>query len=299
VQPIQVFSCLGIERKYQMIRQYTKGFTLIELIMVIVLVGVLSAMTTDIITLPVKSYLDLERRTALVDTAEIALRRMQRDIRRALPNSIRIKTTANSVVMELLHTVDGGRYRHDTGTGDIACSAVGDNILLFNSADSCFDVIGELVNFSEIDTTNHWLVINNTGSSGANAYEQDNRAALNSSPDFTKTKVFFSKVPPFSSPPLGTAPYRFFIVDTPITYQCDLVKNQLIRYQGYTITSSQANPPPAGKGHLQADKVAACTFTYIKGTSSRSGLVTLEMTLTDSAGESARLVHQIHVDNML
>ena len=65
-----------------MTRQH-KGFTLIELIIVMVIVSILATMTTDIITLPVKSYIDLERRTTLVDTAEITLRRMQRDIRRA------------------------------------------------------------------------------------------------------------------------------------------------------------------------------------------------------------------------
>ena len=97
----------------------SKGFSLIELIMVIVIVGILSTMTTDIITLPVKSYIDLERRTTLVDSAEMTLRRMQRDIRRALPNSIRI---TGGTAIEILHTTDGGRYRAklaSDGSGDI------------------------------------------------------------------------------------------------------------------------------------------------------------------------------------
>ena len=89
-----------------MIRYKYQGFTLIELIMVIVIVGILATITTKIITFPVSSYLDLQRRTTLVDTAELALRLMQRDIRRSLPNSVRI--TGGGTVIELLQEFDAG-----------------------------------------------------------------------------------------------------------------------------------------------------------------------------------------------
>jgi MSHA biogenesis protein MshO len=42
-----------------------QGFSLIELIMVIVIVAILATMTTKIITLPVSSYVDLQRRASL------------------------------------------------------------------------------------------------------------------------------------------------------------------------------------------------------------------------------------------
>lgn len=62
--------------------QSIKGFTLIELVIVMVIVSILATMTTDIMIKPVKSYIDLERRSTLVNSAEIAIRRIQRDIRR-------------------------------------------------------------------------------------------------------------------------------------------------------------------------------------------------------------------------
>ena len=256
-------------------RQSVKGFTLIELIMVMVVVGILSTMTTDIITLPVKSYIDLERRTTLVDTAEITLRRMQRDIRRALPNSIRI-TGGNT--LELLHTTDGGRYR---------AKLVGD-ILDFTVADSSFDVLGSLNAIPSGE-----LVVYNLGSVGANAYNGDNRASIDNTSTINKVVLSSAKLFPFSSPQ-----QRFFIVDTPITYTC--ANGELRRYDNSIDTGYSIGGSTAGLNYkLQAKAdTMSCTFSYDPGSATRAGLVALEMMLTDEVGESAKLIHQVHVDNM-
>lgn len=260
-----------------------EGFTLIELIMVIVIVGILATMTTSIITLPVKSYIDLERRTTLVDTAEISLRRMQRDIRRALPNSVRI--TNGGTVVELLHTTDGGRYRakldDSDGSGDI---------LKFTSADSSFDVLGSLNVVPSGE-----LVIYNLGSTSANAYAGNNRATLSNTSTIDSIVLSVAKLFPFQSPQ-----QRFFIVDTPVTYSC--ASGELRRYDNaidasYSISSSA--PTLASLSYkIQAKaNILSCSFSYDAGTAARGGLVTLEITLTDDSGESAKLIHQVHVDN--
>lgn len=259
----------------------TQGFTLIELITVMVVVGILAAMTTDIITLPVKSYLDLQRRTTLVDNAETTLRLMQRDIRRALPNSIRLTGSGTVKELELLHTSEGGRYRAkptNTGSGDI---------LDFTSADSSFDVLGSL---SAAPTTGY-LVIYNLGNSSADAYSGNNLAAIKNTSTINAIVLSAAKQFPLQSPL-----QRFFIVDTPITYRCDTAAKTLMRYSGYGITSAQANPP-AGNGQLLATDVSSCSFAYTSGMATRSGLVRLQITLTDSAGESSTLIQQVHVDN--
>jgi len=265
-----------------MIKQQLKGFTLIELIMVIVIVGILSTMTTDIITLPVKSYIDLERRTALVDSAEMILRRMQRDIRRALPNSIRITAGTR---LELLHTIDGGRYR-----AQLASDGSGD-LLDFISADDRFDVLGSLASVPAGE-----LVIYNTGGAGGNAYTGNNRATIANTSTVDFMLLNTAKLFPFQSPQ-----QRFFIVDTPITYNC--INGELRRYDNSIDSSygiSSAGPVLAALNYkLQAKSQSlSCLFRYQEGTGTRAGLVTLEISLTDDAGESAKLIQQVHVDNM-
>jgi len=268
---------LSMLSKLTSTKKTSAGFTLIELIIVIVLVGFLAAMTTDIITLPVKSYLDLERRTRLVDNAEMALRRMQRDIRRALPNSLRI--TNAGTTLELLHTTDGGRYR-----AKLAADGSGD-ILKFNSADTSFDVLSTLH-----EVPSGYLAIYNLGSTGANAYAQDNLASIIHTTSTLNTLVLQpAKKFPFQSPE-----QRFFIVDMPITYQC--IDGELRRYSAYAISETTTLPSTY---NIQAKaNVLNCAFTYDPGSATRTSLVTLKIELTDKAGESAKLIHQVHVDNM-
>jgi len=270
----------------------SQGFTLIELIMVIVIVGILGAMTTKLITQPVKSYLDLQRRATLVDTAELTLRRMQRDIRRALPNSVRI---TGGTVIELLHVEDGGRYRarqdfSAASTAGLCASNPASDVLDFTLADNCFEVTGSLKTFHPQATAGESLVIYNLGGMSSDAYAGNNRTSVINSSN-TKVIKFNALKFPFNSPQ-----QRFFIVDTPISYRC--INNQLLRYSGYAIEATQPNPPVGVTGQVQADKIASCRFTYDPGTAARSGLVTLEITLTDAMDESVQLMQQVHVDNV-
>ena len=70
--------------------QRQRGFTLIEAVMVITITGIVAAMVAIFIRTPIQSYFDLERRVEMTDTADTALRRIARDSRLALPNSVRV-----------------------------------------------------------------------------------------------------------------------------------------------------------------------------------------------------------------
>lgn len=268
-------------------RSSQHGFSLLELILVIVIGGIVASMTTSILTLPIKAYVDNARRATLTASAESVLNRMQRDIRRALPNSIRI--SADRKTLELLHIVDGGRYR-----AKLALAGTG-NILDFSIADNGFDVLGNLQNFSSITTGVDQVAVYPLNTTGSDAYAGDNIAVITAGS--TASHISYSAF----QFPLQSPQQRFFIVDTPITYHCDTSaaseKNKvLIRYEGYAIQASQPVPPATG-GAIQANYLSGCIFSYNSGSSTRSGLVTVELTLADETGESIRLVHQIHVDN--
>ena len=141
-----------------------RGVTLVELVMVIVIIGVMGSFTLWIITGPVDMYNAQATRAELTDAAELALRRIARDIRRAVPNSVRVGGGGTAV--EMLNTMDGGRYRLRPGPG----AASQDKRLRFNNTDDEFNVVGP---FSPLNSNAHRLVIYNLGIAGANAYAGD------------------------------------------------------------------------------------------------------------------------------
>jgi MSHA biogenesis protein MshO len=265
-----------------------RGFTLIELIVVIVVVGILSALGGQFIVAPVTGYVDLSRRARLVDQAEMSFRRMQRDIRHALPNSIRMTGSYPAVYIEMLLTEDGGRYRRYPDPDPDP--TIGKDILDFSVADTSFDVLGSL---SRLPAAGQHLVVYNVTAAGpsGNAYAAgaDNRAAI-AATSITQRIDLVSPGFQFAN---ASPTQRFFVVAGPVTYACE--NGQLNRYDGYAISPAQ---PTSGMGTaaLVTRGISGCNFSYDPGATMRAGLVTMELTLEEE-GEEITLLHQVHVVN--
>ena len=247
--------------------------------MVIVITGILASMVAVFIQKPVQGFFDTARRAALVDAADTALRRISRDLREALPNSVRLN---GSIALEFLHVRSAGRYR-EQGPGDI---------LDFTTADTSFAVLGPPVSVQSGDS----VVVYNLGVSGADAYEgtsTSRRIANTIGPALTNVGIDLSTPLPLPFP-FASPSRRFQVVDTPVRYVCS--GTQMQRYSGYVIPVTQVAPPVGGAAALIADKLSSCSFSYAPGPTTRDALVTLSLALTDG-GETVTLVSQVHVNN--
>ncbi|MFM4919031.1 PilW family protein [Aeromonas dhakensis] len=72
------------------------GFTLIELVMVILLLGIMATFASQFIGIGSQIYGDASRREQLMSDARFAMERLNREVRNALPGSERIETLDGS-----------------------------------------------------------------------------------------------------------------------------------------------------------------------------------------------------------
>ena len=286
----------------------SRGFTLIELVVTIVIASVLSLAVMQFISAPVDAYVSQSRRAALVDEAQLAIRRIAEDVRSAVPNSVRVGCSGRCV--ELLHTLSGARYR---------ASPPGDELsFLPADADDRFEVLGPLNPVAGLGTSGlanacaeglaACVVIYNTGTAGTNVWAADNAAtlrAIGGTPLLVQfvNSGFSSGLPAF---PASSPEQRFYLADTAITYLCDPSTGTLRRYQGYSHAASQSavdtHAELVGRSNpaehaLLATRVSQCTFRFTPGTATRRGILGLRLSLSE-AGERITLQQQTHVDNL-
>ncbi|WP_316347575.1 type II secretion system protein [Desulfuromonas acetoxidans] len=277
------------------------GFTLVELVVTIVIIGILVSLGGMFISQPIQGYIDLDRRTQLVGQADQALRRMQRDLRAALPNSVRVFNGGNGI--EFLHVVDGGRYRVTSDPAETDLTLVANSILRFDVADDYFEVLGPL-DTTEYTAANCLCAIYNltadSGTNLCNAYAATNTAAIQAV-ETSGTRRFI-RLATATFFPLSSPQQRFFVIDQAVSYV--ITGGQLRRYAGYTI--NQVPGPATGDNYdlvttdlvtvVDAGGTPVDPFTYDPGTPSHSGLVTLRLAL-EQEGERITLMHQVHVNN--
>jgi MSHA biogenesis protein MshO len=292
------------------------GFSLVEMIIVIVLAGIVGGMVAVFIVRPVEGYRDLVRRAALADAAESALRRVERDVRAALPNSVRITNLGGGgYALEMLPILDAGKFL----SRGPACQR-----LRVDRSDSQFDILGGLRVLAPGSSTAYRLVVNNLGTgTDTDVYTATGAVAV-----ITPLGATVSIDRPSSATACGGGPSndhitlgaehqfaptggpvtnrRLYVVTTPISYLCipnatDPSLGTLTRYVGYNISSTQPTDPGAAPlatatSALIASSLSECTLNTSAIDVRNRSLATLTLSV-EKNGEKVRLIHQVQLDN--
>jgi MSHA biogenesis protein MshO len=293
-----------------------RGATLVELVITIVLLGIVSVTIGAFLVPTFTANRAMERRAGLVDAAESSLRRMARDIRIALPNSVRISSTASTFAVEMIPTADGGKY---CTAGLANCNTVGANaILTIGAVDATFEILGCFRNPAFIGATGtpqYRLVIGDLDGSayagsavispaGRNIGISVQPAGTCGSLTSRHRVTISGGGHNFPNSSVEERLYAVQVAALPVSYVCDSAAGTLRRFSGYGLQAVQPTNPNA------APLNAATSISQITGNVSRcgvlgdtnsvrtTGIVALQLGVA-ADNEAIELLHQVQLDNSL
>jgi MSHA biogenesis protein MshO len=277
-----------------------RGFTLVELVMVIAIAGIIAAVIAVFFKPAFDAWLALRLRGDMTEQAVTALNTMQRDVRIAVPNSVRLP---NQYCFELVPTSGGGRFRMAPDTTVAAGASMPLDLTTSTTTFDSFTALSSPVG--------SMLVIDNQNpadvyASGVNRMQVTGYSTAAAPATIAAGRVTLSGA--FNDS--GYTGGRFVVVPSsgPVFYTCsgagaDASGNgtgTLRRYTGYGFNSAYPSAcPAAGAGDLLADHVSACTFIYNPnaGATQQSGFVSMELEL-ERSGEIVHLLMGAHVSNV-
>ncbi|MFT3928992.1 MAG: type II secretion system protein [Spongiibacteraceae bacterium] len=256
------------------IRKKQRGFTLIELVVVIVLLGITAVTFTVLITGSVRGYLDTANRQDSAAIARIALDRMARELREAVPQSIRISGSCLQYLPITASTVYTSLDANKTTVSVMDFAAPAGNgfsaVVYPISADELYNTASPTVALKPISNI-----------SGVDA-------------NGLRTITLASGFP---APRLSPGE-RLYVVSTPVSY-C-FSGTQLLRYTG-PISATQPVPPSANlqNAALLVDKLTpnAGAFTYQAGNWQNNALVTIAFTIQQANNETLQFDHEVWLRN--
>lgn len=246
----------------------TAGFTLVELVVVIVLTAIVASLMVLFLDAPVQSYFAQTRRSDLVDSANRITHAVTADVRTALPNSLR--RNAAGTALELLATTGVARYYGPQDQN----GAVGEELTIGTQVPS----FGTLDSFSTqpLPYSASYVSVGNLGTPAATAYNSATgvmtprgdsiNVIINPGtlPSQREDQVSLSPGMKFENAPPSS--HNAYLVSGPVSYVCNPnlrnpAAGTLIRYSGYSLSAAQPVPPGGGTSALIAHDVSACRIS--------------------------------------
>lgn len=263
------------------------GFTLIEVITVIVILSILAVLGTRFVLDTTKSYHSNQTRSRLINTGRQAIERMSRQLRVSLPYSVRL--TNGNMCLEFMPIAGGGIYRGKLN-GNAYTEYVPDLINLA-TASNTLTVSPYTIDFG----VPQFLSI---GAMAATELYGATPASLATLTSNTNTQLNFTPVRGWARNSINK---RFYLLDKPQAF-C-VINNQLRFYPDQDVTS--ANVDTTSAFSLLADNVTGTTtpFALTAGSENRNTVVQFSITFMQGTAiaqgaESIVINHSVMIRNV-
>ncbi|MEZ5561266.1 MAG: type II secretion system protein [Pseudomonadales bacterium] len=252
------------------------GFTLVELITVMMILGILAIGTVRFIGDSSQGFASTVARTELASDARAGIDRLVRDVRNALPNSVRVSGSC----LELIPVAGASRYLN----------------LPVTSASSSFNSVP--LDPLPLPAGARVAVYPNSG-----VYVLAGSGVV--SPPITASAPGAGNVVQiaFAAPhsfPAHSPTRRYFVVTEPVSY-C-VAGDALYRYSGYGFAGTQpgiADLPAAlpGRAMIAQQVTGAVPFRVSGATLNRNAVVQMDLRF-ERGGDAVRFEHSVQVRNV-
>lgn len=267
------------------------GFTLIELIVVIVLLGIIGTFTFSYIGLGTQIFVDASAREQLVSQSRFAVQRFQREVSNALPRSIRVNASDANRCIEFMPIETSGLYLTLPREG--------------------LNTNTELVSVTppvRSSLTDQYLFVYASSPAYIYANDESRRKRINTiEPDTPSsglsTFTFDSTSPAFST---ESPARRFYVSPGPVSW-CLNHNGELLRFANYPVAPGQPNLEnlPIARGEVMASGVSnnladetQWPFRVMQSSLARTGLVQLNWRFASPrTGEPLLIIHEVHIPN--
>jgi len=254
-----------------------KGFTLVEMVLVIIILGVLAGATTQFIGLGTQIFVETSGRDQLISSARFAVERLNREVRNALPNSLRVNNSANNSCLEFVPIVASTTYL------DIPVSPEPDDdeieFVPFDNPNEVNDLKVAVYPLSEADVY------------GANNKVKLLAGAVTQNPSNKWTATLDGGDTNFAA---DSPTRRIYFIDSAVSFCIDNVGEQkLYRHQNYNY---DAGNMPDNNGVLMAENLQL-NINVVDATLQRNSMVILELTF-NNYNETIVFNNEIQVPNV-
>lgn len=272
------------------------GVTLVELVVVMLLLGILGVGLTSYLRIGANMYVDGTTVQQTLQQSRFALERVVRELRSAVPNSVRVLNNADNSVscVEFTPLLQSGVYR------DIPLYPSRRNWIGITTISTGWTTQGGQ-RLSVYPTDPSHVYDLNQARSGVVAAVQNapDDADGNANTRRIKLDDINGQVMTFIT---ESPQKRFYLLDSPVSF-C-LVGQQIRRYSGYGFSAVQQLPPPVGAGDVLANGLTNQSgepaFLFNAAVLNRNAVLHLFWRFSPArdVGQDLFFNHEVHIPNV-
>lgn len=255
------------------------GATLVELVIVLVVLGIVAALSSSFVVTAVTAYNQAAERNKLILRGRAVIERMHRQLRIALPYSVRISASGNC--LEFMQLTAGASYLGllpDASNGAPAINVIDTAPFVLGLGNASHVAVGAM-SAGEVYTTA--TVASRAGVSGLNG-SPATQISLTANHRFIRNSIN----------------ERVYLMDNPERF-C-IAGNTLVHYSGYgLLTGVLTDADPGGQTALLSEDInaGAPTFSLSPATETRSALVDVNFGVSRN-GETVSFNQQMLIRNV-